>query len=159
MLIQWLPRRRTIADLFAVTPEEKIQPRAGEGTALVRVAYQYRTAVTWREETLQLAGRTLEEAFALENLPWCQANEQRDLGLRIPGAAGKDLSTLAERVHKRVKGSSFKKTDFALGLLGHQPDAWRVPTYIAEGLVWLEGEITPQEQPEGPGGLHVEEAR
>ncbi|BEU21255.1 ATP-dependent endonuclease [Paraburkholderia sp. 22B1P] len=158
-LIQWLPRRRTIADLFAVTPVEKIQPRAGEGTALVRVAYQCRTAVTWGEETLQLAGRTLEEAFALENLPWCQANEQRDLGLRIPGAAGKDLSTLAERVHKRVKGSSFKKTDFALGLLGHQPDAWRVPTYIAEGLVWLEGEILPQEQPEEPVGLRVEEAR
>ena len=140
-LIQWLPRRRTIADLFAATPDDKIQARAGDGTALVRVAYQCRTEVTWEEETLALAGRTLEEAFALENLAWCQAADRRDLGLRIPRAAEKDLSTLAARVHKRVNGSSFNKTDFALGLLAHQPDGWRVPAYITEGLVWLENEV------------------
>jgi len=140
-LIQWLPRRRTIADLFAATPDDKIQARAGDGTALVRVAYQCRTEVTWEEETLALAGRTLEEAFALENLAWCQAADPRDLGLRIPRAAEKDLSTLAARVHKRVNGSSFNKTDFALGLLAHQPDGWRVPAYITEGLVWLENEV------------------
>ncbi|WWL67659.1 ATP-dependent endonuclease [Burkholderia pseudomallei] len=152
-LIQWLPRRRTIADLFAATPDDKIQPRTGEGTALVRVAYQCRTEVTWGEETLALAGRTLEEAFALENLAWCQAEERRDLGLRIPRAAGKDLNTVAERVHKRVKSSSFNKTDFALGLLAHQPDGWRVPAYIAEGLVWLESEVAAPIEPEEQEGM------
>lgn len=147
-LIQWLPRRRSIADLFAATPDDKIQVRAGDGTALVRVAYQCRTEVTWGEETQALAGRTLEEAFALENLVWCQAVERRDLGLRIPRAAEKDLSTLAERVHKRVKGDSFNKTDFALGLLVHEPGAWTVPAYIVEGLAWLENEIAAPDEDE-----------
>jgi len=154
-LIQWLPRRRTIADLFMATPEDKIQQRTGDGTALVRIAYQCRTAVTWAEETQQLAGRTLEETFALENLVWSQAAAQRDLGLRIPRAAEKDLNTLAERIHKRVKSSNFKKTDFALGLLAHQPDGWRVPIYIAEGLAWLESEIAAPDQLEEPEEIRV----
>ena len=143
-LIQWLPKCGTIAELFAASPEDKTQERVDESTSLVRVAYQSRINVTWRDETKALAGRTLEEAFALENLAWCQDKSRNDLKLRIPRAADKDWNSLVERIHKRVKGDSFNKTDFALGLLAQDPHTWQVPTYIAEGLAWLESEIAPQ---------------
>lgn len=165
-LLQWLPKCDTVAALWDATAEQKIQARANDNDALVRVAYQCRTDVTWGGETQALAGRTLEEAFALENLEWCQDKDRKPLQLRIAKAGEKDLATLAERIHKRVQAKSFSKTDFALALLAEDPSNWKVPTYIAEGLRWLEAEIAPpslddnedEEQPQrgGPepaGGL------
>jgi hypothetical protein len=142
-LIQWLPRQSTTTALFAASPQDKTQARQEEEQALVRVAYQCPTPVTWGGETRPLAGRTLEEAFALENLAWTQDLARASLLLRIPRPADKDLSTLAERIHKRVKGAGFKKTDFALALLSQNPDDWQVPAYIAQGLQWLEAEVAP----------------
>ena len=130
---------------------------------MVRVAYQCRTDVTWGGETQALAGRTLEEAFALENLEWCQDKDRKPLQLRIAKAGEKGLATLAERIHKRVQAKSFSKTDFALALLAEDPSNWTVPTYIAEGLRWLEAEIAPpslddneDEEPPRRGGPEPE---
>jgi hypothetical protein len=53
------------------------------------------------------------------------------------------LQQLVERIHKRIKGTSFNKTDFALALLAQNPTDWTVPTYIVQGLRWLQDEITP----------------
>ncbi|MBR7986249.1 AAA family ATPase [Burkholderia cenocepacia] len=147
-LLQWLPKCDTVAALWEATAEQKIQARTDDNDALVRVAYQCRTDVTWGEETLALAGRTLEEAFALENLEWCQDKNRKPLQLRIAKADEKSLTTLAERIHKRVQAKSFSKTDFALALLAEDPSSWSVPTYIAEGLNWLETEIAPPEPDE-----------
>lgn len=156
-LLEWLPKCDTVAALWDATDEQKIQARANDNDALVRVAYQCRTDVTWGGETLALAGRTLEEAFALENLEWCQDKDRRPLQLRIAKADENNLTTLAARIHKRVQAKSFSKTDFALALLAEDPNSWSVPTYIAEGLSWLETEIAPpepddnieEEQPQG----------
>lgn len=83
-LRQWLPKCDTVAALWEATEEMKIQSRTTECDALVRVAYQCQTNVTWKEETLALAGRTLEEAFALENLSWCQDVGCKPLSYVLP---------------------------------------------------------------------------
>jgi predicted ATP-dependent endonuclease of OLD family len=142
-LLQWLPKCDRVAALWVATDEQKIQARMNDNDALVRVAYQCPTEVTWGLETLMLAGRTLEEAFALENLTWCQDKARKPLQLRIAKASEKDLTTLAQRIHKRVQAKSFGKTDFALALLAEAPAGWCVPMYIADGLRWLEGAIAP----------------
>ena len=152
-LLQWLPKCDTVAALWNATAKQKIQARANDHDALVRVAYQCRTDVTWGGETLPLAGRTLEEAFALENLEWCQNKDRKPLQLRIAKANEKNLPTLAERIHKRVQAKSFSKTDFALALLAEDPSRWSVPTYIAEGLNWLETEIAPREPNDKDGNI------
>lgn len=148
-LRQWLPQRTTVAALWGATDEQKTQPRLGDRDALVRVAYQCPVEVSWGDETEALAGRTLEEAFALENLVWCQALERRPLQLRIPKNGEKDLATLAAAIHKRVNSNSFNKTDFSLALLAEDPDTWIVPTYIVKGLDWLEEQIAPPEDDDG----------
>ncbi|MGK7866352.1 ATP-dependent nuclease [Falsiroseomonas sp. E2-1-a20] len=144
-LRQWLPKCTTVAALWDADEEQKTQPREGDSDALVRVAYQFPVEVTWGEETETLAGRTLEEAFALENLVWCQDIARRPLQLRIPKNGEKDLTTLVTALHKRVNGSSFSKTDFSLALLAEDPDSWVVPAYIAKGLEWLQDQIAPSE--------------
>lgn len=142
-LLQWLPKRGTVAALWEATAGDKTQARANDNDALVRVAYQCPTDVTWGGDTLSLAGRTLEEAFALENLDWCQHKDRRLLQLRIAKNDEKDLGELSGRIHKRVQAKSFSKTDFALALLAEDPATWVVPEYIADGLRWLEAEIAP----------------
>src|SRR4029077_1499239 len=97
--------------------------------------------VTWNGVTARLCGRTLEEAFGLENADWCQADDQDSIGLKIrtpPSTPGE----LASGLHKRVTGQSFDKTKFALGILTKLPASWRVPLYIKEGLRWLNTKIS-----------------
>jgi hypothetical protein len=41
-----------------------------------------------------------------------------------------------------IRESNFKKTDFALTVLSS--DDWQVPSYIGEGLKWLEQRLQNQ---------------
>ena len=153
-LMQWLPAYSTIAELLDATPDQKTQSRTERGQALVRVTYQTVVDVTWDAVQKPVAGRMLEEAFALENLVWCQDTARAELRLRIRGAADLTIDQIAERLHNRIKRSGFNKTDFALALLAQDPETWTVPSYIAEGLRWLEDEITPvPPQVEGEEGV------
>lgn len=137
-LVRWLPAKQSIDDLFAATAQEKETP--ADGTTRVRVTYQTPVPVVWNGHAAQLAGRTLEEAFGLENATWCQSAEQRKLGLRLRGVLA-DPAALAAGLHKRVSGDKFDKTKFALGVLTARPEEWRVPAYIRDGLVWLKAQV------------------
>lgn len=146
-LRQWLPQKAEISALLAASKEERTQVPTIATQARVRVAYQGETDVTWNGETASLAGRTLEEAFALENLAWTQDNAQKHLGLRIGKNSTLALDVLAVRLYARVKGSGFNKTNFALGVLTEGTEAWKVPSYIADGLHWLAEHVCPDGDP------------
>ncbi|PND18358.1 ATP-dependent endonuclease [Ensifer sp. MMN_5] len=147
-LVKWLPAKQSIDDLFAATEQEKETP--ADGTTRVRVAYQTPVPVVWNGHNAELAGRTLEEAFGLENADWCQSAEQRKLGLRLRGALA-DPAALAVGLHKRVSGDKFDKTKFALGVLTARPDEWQVPAYIRDGLIWLKAQVDLEVEAEMEG--------
>ncbi|MFM0561702.1 ATP-dependent nuclease [Paraburkholderia sediminicola] len=140
-LIQWLPKKQTVAELLAATDEEKLHQGEGGNGVRVRVAYQVPTNVTWNGTTANLCGRTLEEAFGLENAEWCQATTQRHLSLKLRGNTATP-GDLAAGLHKRVNGKSFDKTKFALGVLTEPPSSWNVPLYIKSGLHWLASAVS-----------------
>ncbi len=146
-LIQWLPKENTINNLLAASSESKIQARSPEISATVKVCYQNTVTLNREEETLQLAGRTLEEAFAFENLVWSQDISNKDLKLRVKSSDNPTLEVTAERLHKRIHSKNFKKTDFALALLTKNIDDWVVPSYMREGLEWLKTEIASSPNP------------
>ncbi|MBN3768913.1 AAA family ATPase [Burkholderia sp. Se-20378] len=140
-LIQWLPAKQTVAELLAATEDEKMKRAEGGKGPQVRVAYQVPTDVTWNGTNVNLCGRTLEEAFGLENAAWCQDVAQRHLGLKLKSAPVTP-DALAEGLHKRVGGKSFDKTKFALGVLTELPSNWTVPLYIRQGLHWLSSVVS-----------------
>jgi len=142
-LVQWLPGENHIENLLTATAENKTQTYENSGSATVRVCYQTQVTVTRGEESLQLTGRTLEEAFAFENLVWSQDMANKDLKIRVKSSDTPTLAVTTERLHKRIHGKSFKKTDFALALLTKDQEFWVVPNYIREGLEWLQTEVTP----------------
>ncbi|WP_297486708.1 ATP-dependent endonuclease [Ferrovum sp.] len=136
-LTQWLPGKLLVNELLAATTSDRLQAPTENGGAHVMVTYQRPVNVTWGTNTLELKSRTLEEAFAYENLVWCQKEEHREVGLRWKNSNTMSLEVLAGKIHQRVKGENFKKTNFALGLLASSDTSWAVPTYIQEGLDWL----------------------
>jgi len=139
-LIQWLPKKQTITELLDSDDTAKVQEAEGGNGFKVRVAYQVSTNVTWGGATASLCGRTLEEAFGLENAEWCQAQPQRHIGLKLQ-TNPETPADLASGLHKRVTGRSFDKTKFALGVLTELPNNWHVPLYIKQGLQWLVDEV------------------
>lgn len=155
-LKQWLPKVDVISELLEVGTDSKA-PANADGTAgLVRVAYQTREPVTWEGATEERAGRTLEEAFALQNLAWTQSDEGRDLNLHIRKASELSIGDLHEALFKRVKGSYFDKTAFALGVIAAADRAWNAPAYMVEGLEWLREKIELVVPVERAGGMAEE---
>ncbi|MCP3655422.1 MAG: AAA family ATPase [Herbaspirillum sp.] len=136
-LLQWLPGKSLVDELLSASVEDRLQAPTAAGGAHVMVTYQCPVRVTWGSDTIDLKSRTLEEAFAYENLDWCQKKEHREVGLRWAKSSAMSLEELAAKIHNRVKGENFKKTDFALGLLASSDANWVVPTYIQKGLDWL----------------------
>jgi len=143
-LIKWLPGKLTIEDLRNASATDKTHDL--EDGAKVRVAYQTERAVTWNGSTENLCGRTLEEDFGLENPEWSQAEARKTLGLIVKEGA-LDPSALAEGLNQKISRKSFDKTKFALAVLTENEDAWHVPTYIRDGLVWLKDEVRIELEP------------
>ncbi len=147
-LISWIPKKQTVEALWAVGDAEKVHTLDG-GKAHVRVAYQTKVKVTVDKITAELCGRTLEEAFGLENASWCQDEKNAAVGLKLRNAA-KTPQELANGLHKRVISKSFDKTRFALEVLASGPlKSWKVPAYIREGLTWLETMVDYEAEAEG----------
>ena len=150
-LIQWLPGEKRIDNLLEASAQSRTQTRDVDTPATVRVCYQTQVTVTREDENIQLTGRTLEEAFAFENLVWSQDIANKDLKIRVKSSDTPELELTTDRLHKRIHGKNFKKTDFALALLTKSPESWIVPSYIREGLEWLQTEVTPPLAPLIPG--------
>lgn len=143
-LKEWFPGKNSIDDILRASNPEKIRDKSKDCGAMIRVAYQYRRTVKWKDESRDLVGRTFEEMFALENLEWCQSPFRKSLKLTINTKSNQhSLEKIAEKLFERVRSDSFKKTEFALRLITEDTGAWKVPHYIAEGLKWLEDELAP----------------
>ncbi|WP_208348948.1 ATP-dependent nuclease [Pseudaestuariivita rosea] len=139
MLAQWLPGRQSIDELLSIEGCCKELPADLSRNGAIRVCYPGTVTLERNGEQIERAGRTLEVAFAFDNLEWTQEFANRKLKLRV--RTPQNLADLAEKLHKKVHSSNYKKTDFALALLAKDPDAWNVPHYIAEGLEWLEATL------------------
>ena len=139
MLIKWLPGKIRIDELLGVDNIGKTLPANDLGLGAIRVTYPCTVELTYNGERLQRAGRTLEVAFAFDNLEWSQDAANADLKLTV--RKPQSLEHLVRRIHEKVHNSNYKKTDFALRLLAKNPDDWKVPIYIAEGLKWLEDSL------------------
>lgn len=151
MLAQWLPGRSRIDELLGADVAAKTVAPDQFGLGAIRVTYPCTVDLERDGEQIERAGRTLEVAFAFDNLEWTQEVANRNLQLRV--RTPQNLEDLAQKLHNKVHNSSYKKTDFALALLAKEPGTWNVPQYIAEGLEWLEATLgvalEEEEQQEG----------
>ncbi|WP_345060575.1 ATP-dependent endonuclease [Streptomyces rameus] len=150
-LKHWFPKLSSIDELLDLTDDQRVIKRDGEDVGNIWVACQTRQLAEWGSEAVELAGRTLEEAFALENLQWSQDSSRRVIGLCIMKSNQMTLCELHEAIFKRVR--NLDKTRFVLGLIAEQDISWKAPRYIMDGLTWLSDRLspTPASIPLAPG--------
>ncbi len=134
--------KSTVAELIALVPADKIdEPKSR------CISFQMDVTVVENDSTCAMRPRTLEEALAYANFALMRAGTI-SIGVPIPDA----LDEAYEAIYRRVASKGFKKTDFAMDLLACKAD-WTVPTYIAEGLKWLETRLCDFPPPAAAAGV------
>ena len=123
----FFPNVETIAAFNALPSASHVQSNENR-----YVAFQKSIEIGWGGTNQMFHGRTLEETFVYENLSNFSAGPL-SIGVELPD----EHDALVDAVFNRIGRRSFKKTEFALGLLA-TADEWTTPTYIADGLMWLE---------------------
>lgn len=154
----------TISYFFKETKVKQLSEKTyddclqADGTRFI--TYQKPVSVHIQGKPYTFHGRTLEEAFCYENLGLFKRGDL-SIGITLPD----EPTELHKAVWKRIKSSTFKKTEFAMDVLSYEPSNeqqgengsdierhlscfWNVPLYIAEGLKWLDGHLS-QNQGEG----------
>jgi len=123
---------RTIAELLALTKDDKCSVDKDRC-----IAFQTGIEIEVGGAMHLAIPRTLEEAIAYENLAHLRAGTL-SIGIDIPAS----WPAVHQDVYLHIRSDKFKKTAFAMSLLATDTD-WTTPSYIAEGLMWLEGRLSP----------------
>ncbi|MDB5576041.1 MAG: ATP-dependent endonuclease [Bradyrhizobium sp.] len=122
----------TVSALLALSTDDK---RSAEKDRCI--AFQIAVEINVGGVMQSPIPRTLEEAIAYENLSKLHAKSM---------SIGLDISTtwpaLYQEIYDQIRSDQFKKTAFAMSLLATDAD-WTTPSYITEGLQWLEGRLCP----------------
>ena len=121
---------------LAVLPEDS-KKVSGE---IGYVVFQQPTPAEQYGPNCELHGRTLEETFIYQNMK-IFTDDKISTGINFTG----DLDGDHEAVYEAIRGSSFKKTEFALDIASSSEN-WKTPEYILEGLLWLKGKTCREEE-------------
>lgn len=145
-LKQWLPRLDTIDELLSAGEQNKTA--ISDQLFSIRVAYQTPSTVPLldgsRVETL--AG-TFEDALAFANLRFFSQMKGTGLVTKFSDAIAAhsaDTAELGEAFFDALREG--RKADLVMQILADENlGTLTIPTYIDEGLVWLEGRLTKRQ--------------
>lgn len=140
---KWVPRQSDIDILIQLPEKDKVIND-------VRIAYQYEKEYIYKEKTeeqeevkAKLIPYTFEDALALENASIIRGMD-KSIGLlkKFVTALGEETAeSAAQKMFEALKSSN-KKAEFAIELL-YSEDVMKikVPSYIYDGLKWLEDKL------------------
>jgi predicted ATP-dependent endonuclease of OLD family len=142
-LKSWLPEKDSLDDLLDAKDHQKIKKY--DDFFSVRVAYQspVQVKLSGASSSVEALPNTFEDALAYDNL-------QVFRDLKSDGAIGKFSDAMGEAKTTETLGKSMfgilkklKKAEFALDLLELEQDPWPIkpPTYIRDGLSWLQDQL------------------
>ena len=141
-LKSWLPEKDSLDDLLDATVDQKI--RLYDNFS-VRVAYQFPLQVQLNDSSssVEALPNTFEDALAYDNLPVFRNINLNGAIKKIREAINKaeTIKELQESMFNILKGT--RKAELALDLLELDQDPWPIapPTYIREGLSWLQQQL------------------
>lgn len=142
-LKKWHPGIPMLDQLLDLQADKKVKDNKDVPLFAVRVAYQIPRMVTHGGATGEALATTFEDALVLENLSLFKTIAGEGMITKFNEAVNTttDLANLSEAMFTILKKDS--KAAFALDLLWlEDPGNLQIPTYIAEGLKWLEERLT-----------------
>lgn len=144
----WIPRKGSLDELLDVPAEQKVEKY--DEFFSVCVAYQFPLQVTLKEGSspVEMLPNTFEDALVYDNLQVFRSLDGTGSIKRFREAVNRDSTAgeLAEEMFAILRTA--KKAEFALDLLELKQEPWPIvcPTYIREGLLWLQEKIRQKQQ-------------
>ncbi|MBY0572667.1 MAG: hypothetical protein K2P84_03210 [Undibacterium sp.] len=131
-----------IEELLAASPNDKV--RIGDQLFAVRIAYQLPVTIKNGDkgETEEALPSTFEDALAFENLEFFGKLEGNGLARKFRDAIAncKGVEAIGLEMFNALKGGS--KAEFSLDIIWSKEFGdLKCPTYIGEGLKWLEDRL------------------
>ena len=143
----WSPEKEMIDDLLNVSASDKVKKY--DPFFSVRIAYQCPITVQLKNATtdMEALSNTFEDALVFENLSSFSELEGEGLIKKFKDAINNHAtpSDLGQAMFEILKTGN--KAEFALDLLYlKEPKTLKVPTYISEGLSWLQDQMQRKQQ-------------
>ena len=141
-LKNWFPQKELVDELIDLKSEQKV--KKDDQFYSVRVAYQCPVEVNLNAEskTEEALSNTFEDALVFENISMFKDLTGSGLIKKFNDAIknAKSSADLGQIMFEDLKTG--KKAEFALEMLDLQePNQLNVPTYIREGLSWLQKQV------------------
>ncbi len=138
----WIPCKEKIDDLLDLETTDKV--KIYDDSFAVRAAYQYPINVSLKDTGAkeEALSNTFEDALAFDNLAFFKDLDGNGLIKKFKIAINEkqNVTELGEEFFNALR--SAKKAEFALELLYlKDTKALKVPTYINEGLSWLQNQL------------------
>lgn len=143
----WIPEKDEIDELLGLPAYDKIKHYTDENFS-VRVAYQLPVKAVLDTATGQvdIAANTFEDALVYENIDLFKTMDGDGLIKKFKEALNqnKTLADLTKAMFDALKSGN--KAEFALELLFKEPNTFKIPAYIREGLEWLQDQVCRKEK-------------
>ena len=141
-LKKWFPQKDLVDELIDLKFEQKV--KKDDQFYSVRIAYQFPVKVNLNAdiEAEEALSNTFEDALVFENISMFKDLKGSGLIKKFSDAIknAKSSADLGEAMFEDLKTG--KKAEFALEMLDLQgPNQLNVPTYIKEGLSWLQEQV------------------
>lgn len=136
-LKKWIPKLTKVDELIKLKFEGKLL-----ASNPIRVAYQTEVDLSGTK----VYPYTFEDALVLENIEKIKSITATSglLKKMVQAASEKDVRISAQKAYEAINSEGVKKAEFALDILYFDvPKELKVPTYIKEGLDWLENLLRP----------------
>ncbi len=140
-LVKWAPQKSSIDDLMDITNND------GRLANNVFITYQKELMVKGPfSRSSKVIPSTFEDALVLENTTFFTSTLQsfgptKKVKKTIDNSKG--MKSLNKDIYNLFSDKNFKKAEFSLDvLLAKNIDELKIPTYIEDGLTWLESKLT-----------------
>lgn len=146
-ITDWLIKKNLYDELLTLSEKDKVVEKSSICKYKIRVAYQTPIIIELNNNLDKALSRTFEDSFIYENLKNIKEIEITDAGTLLTKVH--DLlnnqttyEELRDLIDKKLDVSRVK-AEFALDLIyTMDPNEYNIPTYIKEGLTWLQNELS-----------------
>jgi predicted ATP-dependent endonuclease of OLD family len=142
-LTKWWPKEKGLDKLLALDSTAK-----NDTDYPVKVAFQTSIAIPDGGSNTQVFPYTFEDSLVMQNKDKFEklTGGSGLLKLMVEASKKTDIKDSAKTMYDAITKTGAKKAEFALELLFFEdPKTLATPTYIKEGLEWLENQLKPKE--------------
>ncbi len=147
-IANWVIINTDLDYLLDLGAESKIESNPKIQNAKTRIAYQTPIKVKFSDGSeYEFIPTTFEDSLAYTNFESFKSIKGKGLIRKFKNAFITENSTqISQEIYKAVENKNAHKAEFALDILYNKdPQNIAIPLYIAEGLEWLENEISSKE--------------